>query len=92
MYIAPAVRRWSTRLCLSVVVAIAIGYLPGHVLRPDPRAAKLHAQIEELDTEAHDLAAANAAIMRDIEALRTDIGAIEDRARADLGMVYPTRW
>ena len=26
---------------------------------------------------------------RDVEALRNDVGAIEDRARADLGMVYP---
>jgi len=31
----------------------------------------------------------NAQLVRSIEALRSDVGAIEDRARADLGMVYP---
>ena len=35
------------------------------------------------------MAARNAALRRDIAALRSDVSAIEDRARADLGMVYP---
>ena len=39
--------------------------------------------------EGREVAARNAALRREIEALRTDIPAIEDRARADLGMVYP---
>ncbi|MGE0867910.1 MAG: septum formation initiator family protein [Kofleriaceae bacterium] len=85
----PAVRRWGTRLGLALLVAIAIGYLPGQVLRPDPRTAKLRAQLDELDDEAQELAAGNATLIQDIEALRVDVGAIEDRARTDLGMVYP---
>lgn len=88
-YVPPAIRRWGARFGLALVVAVGIGYLPGQVLRKDPRTQKLHTQIEELDTEARELAAKNAALVRDIEALRTDVGAIEDRARADLGMVYP---
>lgn len=66
-----------------------MGYLPGEVLRRDPRAAKLEQQLQQLDDEAHDLAITNAALAREIEALRSDVGAIEDHARADLGMVYP---
>ena len=89
MHVPPAIRRWSARFGLALIVAIAIGYLPGHVLRKDPRTAKLNTQLEELDVEARELATMNAALMRDIDALRSDVGAIEDRARADLGMVYP---
>ena len=89
MHVPPALRRWATRLGLAIVVAIAIGYLPGEVMRRDPRAAKLEAQIDQLETEARTLAAGNVALSREVEALRTDVRAIEDRARADLGMVYP---
>src|SRR4051794_15698673 len=89
MHIPPAFRRWIARFALAVLIAIAIGYLPGQVLRRDPRAAKLEAQIDELAIEARGVAARNAVLRRDIAALRSDIGAIEDRARADLGMVYP---
>jgi cell division protein FtsB len=89
MHVPPAFRRWSARFALAVLIAIAIGYLPGQVVRRDPRAAKLDAQIEQLTAEAREVAARNAALRRQIAALRSDIGAIEDRARADLGMVYP---
>jgi outer membrane murein-binding lipoprotein Lpp len=89
MHIPPAFRRWGARLGLALLIAIGIGYVPGQVLRRDPRAPKLEAQIEELTTEARTLAARNATLRREIGALRSDIGAIEDRARADLGMVYP---
>src|SRR4051812_5614230 len=89
MHVPPALRRWTARFALAIVVAIAIGYLPGEVLRGDPRAGKLAAQIDELGTEARTLAEGNARLAREIEALRTDVSAIEDRARADLGMVYP---
>jgi cell division protein FtsB len=89
MHAPPAVRRWSTRLAWALVIAAAIGYLPQQLLRRDPRTAMLEAQIGELDTEARTLATHNATLIREIEALRTDVGAIEDRARADLGMVYP---
>ena len=89
MYVRPAFRRWGVRCALAVAIAIAIGYVPGQVARRDPRAAKLQVQIDELTVEARALAARNATLRREIDALRTDIGAIEDRARGDLGMVYP---
>jgi cell division protein FtsB len=89
MHVPPAFRRWTARLGLALVVAIAIGYLPGQLLRRDPRSAKIDRQLAEIAAEAHELEARNAALIRDIEALRTDVSAIEARARADLGMVYP---
>jgi cell division protein FtsB len=89
MHIPPAVRRWTLRAMLAIAIAAVIGYVPGQVMRRDPRATKLEVQIGELDVEAKELAARNAELVREIEALRTDVGAIEDRARADLGMAYP---
>jgi cell division protein FtsB len=89
MHVPPAARRWTTRAALAIAVAAVIGYVPGQLLRRDPRAQKLEAQLAELDVEATDLVARNAELMREVEALRNDVGAIEDRARADLGMVYP---
>jgi cell division protein FtsB len=86
---APALRRWVTRLVLAIVVAIAIGYVPGQLMRRDPRAEKLSEQLEAARVEASELAVRNAALYREVNALRTDVGAIEDRARGDLGMVYP---
>jgi cell division protein FtsB len=89
MHEAPAVRRWLTRLGLALVVAIAIGYVPGQLMRRDPRAEQLEVQLEQAYADARDLAAQNAVLYREVNALRTDVGAIEDRARGDLGMVYP---
>ena len=89
MHVAPPLRRWLTRLGLALVVAIAIGYVPGQLMRRDPRDQKLTEQLEALRSESRELAAQNAALYREVNALRTDVGAIEDRARGDLGMVYP---
>ncbi len=88
MHVPPASRRWGTRLGLALVVAIVIGYVPGQVMRRDPRTVKLRLQLDDLDGEVRTLTAANAALVRDIAALTTQISAVEDRARADLGMVY----
>ena len=89
MHVPPALSRWGIRLVLAVVVAVAIGYLPGEVLRSDPRAAKLRVQLDELEIEARELAEKNATLAREIRALSSDVRAVEDRARSDLGMVYP---
>ncbi len=89
MHVAPAFRRWALRLGLAIVVAVGIGYLPGGLLRRDPQAIKLEAELHGLDADARELAAGHAAIARDIEALRTDVHTIEERARADFGLVYP---
>ena len=89
MHVPPAARRWGLRVGLAIVVAVAIGYVPTTMLRRDPRAVKLEAQLADLASEAKALTAKNALMSHEINGLRTDVGAIEDRARADLGMVYP---
>lgn len=74
---------------LAIVVCVGVAYVPGQVMRRDVRTVKLERQLDELEAEAKSLRAVNADLMRDIDALRSSVGAIEDRARADLGMVYP---
>ena len=71
------------------MVCVGVAYVPGQVMRRDVRTVKLERQLDELEAEAKALRAVNADLMRDIDALRSSVGAIEDRARADLGMVYP---
>jgi cell division protein FtsB len=89
MHVTPAARRWILRLGLAIVVAVAIGYVPAELVRRDPRALKLEGEVDKTEADARELAAGNAALRREIAALREDVGAIETRARADLGMVYP---
>jgi cell division protein FtsB len=89
MHVPPAARRWAGRVGLALVVAIGIGYLPAQLIKRDPRAVKLDDQLAKLRNDADDLAAKNAALVHEIHALETEVGAIEDRARTDLGMVYP---
>jgi cell division protein FtsB len=89
MNVPPALRRWGARFALAVLIAIAIGYLPGQVMQRDPRAGKLEVQLAQLAAEARDVAAHNAALRQEIAGLRSDVGAIEDLARSELGMAYP---
>ena len=89
MHVAPPLRRWLTRLGLALVVAILLGYVPGQLMRRDPRAAKLEQDLEDVRAESRELATEITVLYREVKALRTDVGAIEDRARGDLGMVYP---
>ena len=89
MHVPPAIRTWSTRVGLAVIVAIVIGYLPAQVLSRDSRTSKLEQQLGGLAAEEHQLTKHNAGLILAIEAMRSDVGAIEDRARADLGLVYP---
>ncbi len=74
---------------LAAVVAVVIAYVPGQVMERDPRTVKLERQLRGLAVESQELRAVNADLAREVEALKTNVGAIEDRARADLGMVYP---
>jgi hypothetical protein len=87
-HVAPPWRRWAVRIGLALVVAVAIGYVPPGWLRRDPRAVKLATQLDQLGAEARVLETDNAALAREVTALRTDIHAIEARAREDFAMVY----
>lgn len=87
MHVAPALRRWTIRGVLALVVAGAIAYIPAGGV--DDRAARLRRQLDATRAEAATLRAGNAELAAEVEALRTDPGAIERHARDDLDMVYP---
>jgi cell division protein FtsB len=89
MHVAPATRRWGTRLSLALAVAVMIGYVPAQILARDPRVPSLRRQVTGLEREIDDVEQKNLRMVREIEALRSDIHTIESRARAELGMVYP---
>lgn len=87
MHVAPAMRRWTIRGLLALVVAGAIAYIPAGGV--DGRAARLRRQLDATRAEAAALRSGNATRAAEVEALRTDPSAIERRARDDLDMVYP---
>jgi cell division protein FtsB len=89
MHVAPATRRWGTRLSLALAVAVAIGYVPAQILARDSRAPGLRRQVEGIEAEIRQVEQHNLRVVREIEALRVDVHTIESRARAELGMVYP---
>lgn len=86
MHVPPALRRWAVRIVLALAVALAIAYAPGN---SESQAQHLRRQLEDAGREARELAADNARLAGDIDALRTDPQAVEARARNELGMVYP---
>ncbi|MEZ4368395.1 MAG: septum formation initiator family protein [Kofleriaceae bacterium] len=49
----------------------------------------LRAQLEASRAELRELSTRNARLASEVEALRTDVTAIEAHARDELGMVYP---
>jgi len=86
MHVPPALRRWSIRLVLALVVAAAIAWVPAG---DDAQAARLRQQLESLQREGATLRTRNTAMAAEVEALRTDPSAIEAHARDEMGMVYP---
>ncbi len=49
--------------------------------------AELNRQLEEQEVENRALRERNALIATDVESLKTNLNAIEEKARADLGMI-----
>lgn len=86
MHVPPALRRWSIRLVLALIVAAAIAWVPAG---DDAQAAHLRGQLDAIRAEATTLRAKNAKLAAEVEALRTSPAAIEAHARDELGMVYP---
>src|SRR5207245_238594 len=87
-HVPPLWRRWGARVALALALAVAIAYLPWRA-SGEQRIDKLRTQLADTDAEIHRLELANSRLTREIDALRHDLGAIVDRARDELGMVFP---
>ena len=87
-HVPPAWRRWGARVALALGIAVVIAYVPWRA-GGEEQIDKLRAQVRDADAEIARLGVANARIEREIDALRTDVDAIVDHARDELGMVYP---
>lgn len=84
-------RRWRHRLALASLLALALAYLPYRLIdgSGERKANRLRAELDEVRAESAALAGTNAALRRDIDALRNDPHAIVDIARDELGLVRP---
>ena len=89
MHVPPAARRWAIRAGLAIAVAVAIAVAPTVLDKGDGRADRLRSQLRATQERIRELDHANRVLLDDIAALRDDVGAIERRARDELGMVYP---
>jgi len=88
-HVAPPLPRLPVPTRPPIVVPLVPRHAPGLAPGRGPAGDKLSYQLTELQAEARALAANNAVLYREVQALHSDVSAIEDRARADLGMVYP---
>jgi cell division protein FtsB len=84
-------RRWRHRLALASLLALALAYLPYRLIDSagERKANRLSAELDRVRAKSASLAETNAALRRDIEALRNDPHAIVDIARDELGLVRP---
>lgn len=84
-------RRWWFRVGLAGAFAVGLAVIPAGVDRADAgrRLEALRAQVADARARRDALLADNARLRAEIRGLRGDSRAIEERARRDLGMVYP---
>lgn len=82
---------WGTRIALATALATGLAYFPYRLLDGSGarKAEELRQQYERTVAASRSLAAENARLRREIRALKTDVSAIEDIARDELGMVRP---
>jgi len=84
-------KTWLGRLVAALAVTVLLGYIPYHVYARSglARTIALRRDLAALRTHNSELRAENERLGREAEALRTDLGAIERVARAELGWVRP---
>ena len=84
-------RTWVGRTAAAVVVMLALCYVPYHVYARSglARTLVLRRDLKALRARNAQLAVDNDRLAREAEALRSDPGAIERVARAELGWVRP---
>jgi cell division protein FtsB len=81
--------RWLARLAGALVLAGVLAFAPGRLggASGPGRTERLREELVRVGAARDALRDENAALRREIEALRTDPAAIEEIARDDLGMV-----
>jgi cell division protein FtsB len=84
-------KTWAGRLVAAAVVAFVLAYVPYHLYARSglAKTITLKRDLRALRARNRELAAENARLEREAEALRDDPAAIERVARADLGWVRP---
>lgn len=88
---SPRWQRWAMRMALATGMALALAYLPYRLLdnASARKAQELRVQYQRTLAATSVLAEENQRLRHQIEALRSDVTAIEDIAREELGMVRP---
>jgi cell division protein FtsB len=84
-------KTWLGRIVAAAAVTFVLGYVPYHVYARSglARTLMLRRDLATLRALNADLAAENKRLAREADALRSDLGAIERVARAELGWVRP---
>ena len=85
-------KTWVGRIVAAASVTFALGYIPYHVYARSglARTLMLRRDLQTLRLHNADLRAENERLAREADALRSDLGAIERVARAELGWVRPS--
>jgi len=84
-------KTWAGRLLAATLVTFLLGYIPYHVYARSglARTIGLRRDLAALRARNDELRAENQRLAREADGLRSDLGAIERVARAELGWVRP---
>ena len=84
-------KTWLRRILAAATVTFALGYIPYHVYSRSglARTLMLRRDLQTLRAQNATLQVQNERLAREADALRSDVGAIERVARAELGWVRP---
>jgi cell division protein FtsB len=82
---------WLTRIALATALAVVLAYFPYRLLdgAGARKAEGLRVQHQRTMEASRQLAAENERLRHEIDALKSDVRAIEDIARDELGLVRP---
>jgi cell division protein FtsB len=84
-------KTWVGRILAAAAVTFALVYIPYHVYSRSglARTLMLRRDLQALRAQNASLQAQNERLAREADALRSDLGAVERVARAELGWVRP---
>jgi cell division protein FtsB len=84
-------KTWAGRVLAALVVTSLLAYIPYHVYARSglARTIALGRDLASLRARNDELSAENERLAREADGLRSDLGAVERVARAELGWVRP---